>query len=205
LMHFNMQEFGAKKPPFLQLGKQSFLLEEVISTPDDPSGWTGFTSFANLVEEAKTVKLGNVKPVMLEFGSLTTFNRMNARTKVYGDHYARLPLPQYVFPGLARRWQELAPPELADVVQREQIEHYIENDGVIIEDYDLMTHRVNFVKHPQNGFVGTCTYVLRGPDEEMTADASLSVRRQLLLLAQFAFYCGLGYKTPMGMGQVRYG
>jgi CRISPR-associated endoribonuclease Cas6 len=229
LMHFNMEEFGARKPPFMQLGKQAFLLEEVISSPDDPSGWTGFTSFTNLVEEAKMVKLGNAKPVTLEFGSLTTFNRTNAMNRVYGDHYARLPLPQYVFPGLARRWQELAPPELVNVVRREQIEQYIENDGVIIEDYDLKTHRVNFVKHPQNGFVGTCIYQLRGPDEETgrtgavecrfiehvpaptmldkeaTNAAPLPVRRQLLLLAQFAFYCGLGYKTPMGMGQVRYG
>ena len=46
----------------MQLGKQAFLLEEVISAHDDPSGWTGFTSFTNLVEEAKTVKLGNAKP-----------------------------------------------------------------------------------------------------------------------------------------------
>ena len=73
----------------------------------------------------------------------------------------------------------LAPPELVNVVQREQIEQYIENgSAVIISDDDLKTHRVNFVKHPQNGFVGTCTYQLRGPDEETTADASLPVRRQ---------------------------
>jgi len=28
-------------------------------------------------------------------------------------------------------------------------------------------------------------------------------RQQMLLLAQLAFYCGIGYKTAMGMGQVR--
>src|SRR5690349_11339276 len=32
----------ASPRPFMQIGKQSFLLEEVISHADDPSGWTGF-------------------------------------------------------------------------------------------------------------------------------------------------------------------
>ena len=31
----------------------------------------------------------------------------------------------------------------------------------------------------------------------------LTVRQQLYLLAHLAFYCGVGYKTPMGMGRVR--
>src|SRR5438067_8485940 len=30
LMHFNMNELGTKKSPFLKIGKQSFLLEEVL-------------------------------------------------------------------------------------------------------------------------------------------------------------------------------
>src|SRR6266487_3070895 len=49
LMHFNMTEMGVKKSPFMQIGKQMFLLEEVISSPDDSADWTGFTSFAKLV------------------------------------------------------------------------------------------------------------------------------------------------------------
>ena len=88
-------------------------------------------------------------------------------------------------------------------MQKERIERYVETDGVVIEDYDLRTHQVQFAQHPQRGFVGTCCYQLRGPDEATTPDAPLTVRQQLLLLAQLAFYCGVGYKTPMGMGQVR--
>src|SRR5947199_5743736 len=52
LMHFNMTEVGVKKSPFMQIGKQMFLLEEVVSSPDDPTDWTGFTSFAKLVDRA---------------------------------------------------------------------------------------------------------------------------------------------------------
>ena len=104
---------------------------------------------------------------------------------------------------MARRWQELAPPELIPVVQADQIEHYIQHDGIIIDDYTLQTHRVNFANHPQLGFVGMCKYHLRGPDEVPSEDSPLTIRQQLLLLARLAFYTGIGYKPAMGMGQVR--
>ena len=59
----------------MQLGKQQFLLEEVVADNDDTSGWTGFTSFDKLAEKARTLKLGRMEPLTLEFDSLTTFNR----------------------------------------------------------------------------------------------------------------------------------
>src|SRR5205085_8137975 len=137
-------------------------LEEVIATSDDPGNWTGFTSFTNLAEKAKTLRLNNPEPLTLQFNSLTTFNWVSSKSKTYGNHYARLPLPQYVFPGLARRRRELAPPELVGIVQKERIEEYIQDDGIIIEDYDLKTHRVSFVSHPQRGFVGPPGQRMRG-------------------------------------------
>lgn len=188
--------------PFMQIGRQQFVLEEMVLGNDDPSGWTGCTSLLEMIERARAQHLASVHPLTLEFASLTTFNRTNIRTRNYGPHYARLPLPTYIFPGLARRWQEIAGSELAAVVQRELIEQYIEEDGMIIVDYDLKTHRLKFTTHQQQGFVGTCKYHLRGPDERVQPGA-LTVRQQILLLAQLAFYCGVGYKTSMGMGRVR--
>ena len=202
LMRFNATEFGGTKPPFMQLGKQTFLLDEVIAEPDESSGWADCTSFSNLVDWARTLRLGSVESLELEFASLTTFNRSNKRSQVYGGHSALLPLPQYVFPGLVRRWQELAPPELEGVVQGELVEQYVENEGIIISDYALRPHQVCFANHPQRGFVGRCVYDVRGPDEKVTEEAALTVRQQILMLARLAFYCGVGYKTAMGMGQV---
>jgi hypothetical protein len=201
LMSFNMT--GAKSLPFVVIGKQTFLLEEVISSPDDPSGWTGFTSFASLVEQARARSLGRAQLLELEFASLTTFNWLHIANKIYGSHYARLPLPRYLFPGLAKRWHEVAPPELAHVVQVDRVRAYVEAEGVVIEDYNLQSHCVQFAEHPQKGFVGTCTYLLREPDEPSNADAPLTVRQQIVLLSQLAFYTGVGYKPAMGMGQVR--
>jgi len=165
LMDFNTKGSSTRKPPFMQLGKQQFLLEEVVFDTDDSSGWTGFTSFDKLAEKAKTLKLGRMEPLTLEFASLTTFNRSNARNRIYGPHPALLPLPQYVFPGLARRWQELAPPDLAGMVQEERVEQYALNDGIIIVDYNLKPHTVKCTMHWEQGFVGNRNYLLRGPDE----------------------------------------
>ncbi len=204
LMHFNMNELVSKQQPFMRIGKQLFSLEEVIMNNDDQSGWAGFLSLAALVEKTKTLKLGATEPLTLEFASLTTFNRSNVRNKAYGVYHALLPLPQYIFPSLARRWEELAPSELVGVVQQDHIEQYIQGDGMIIVDYDLKTHHVKFTTHEQPGFVGMCKYHLRrGPSEATTPENRLTVRQQILLLARLAFYCGVGYKTSMGMGRTR--
>jgi CRISPR-associated endoribonuclease Cas6 len=203
LMNYNQGNAGERKPPFMRLGKQTFLLEEVLIGNDDPSGWTGFTSFSNFAEKAKALKLGKVEALTLEFDSLTTFNRSNAKSRAYGGYHALLPLPQYVFPGLARRWQELAPAEYQNLIDMNAIEQYIEDDGIIITDYNLKPHQVRFTNHSQPGFVGTCKYALRGPDDPTTEELPLTVRQQLMLLSQLAFYCGVGYKTAMGMGRTR--
>jgi hypothetical protein len=88
-------------------------------------------------------------------------------------------MPQYFFPGLAMRWQELAPPEFAWVVQIERIAPYIENEGIVISAYNLKPHQVHFTTHMQPDFVGRCMYALRGPDEAVTEEAALTVRQQL--------------------------
>ncbi len=189
--------------PFLQIGKQSFLLEEVVSHADDPSGWTGFTTCESLVEDARRKRFLLSQPLSLEFSSITSFNRIRNSTKPYGNHFARLPLPSYVFGGLANRWQEIAPPALRHMVQYKRIQEYIETEGLIIDDYQLQTHNVYFPQGSQSGFVGTCRYILRGPDDPPTTDEPLTARQQILLLSWLAFYTGVGYKPTMGMGQTR--
>jgi len=203
LLHSNMAALGKREQAFMKIGKQSFALEEVVISRNDTTPWIGVTSFAQLLAEVQALKLHRTHALTLLFDSLTTFNRSNLRGDSYEKHYARLPFPHYVFPGLARRWQELAPPELAEIVQKELIEQYIEDERIVIDDYELKTHYVSFVRHPQKGFVGSCTYHLRGSDENTTPEYPLSIRQQILLLARFAFYTGCGYKTTMGMGRVR--
>lgn len=206
LFHRALMEFhtrgNAAAPPFMQLSKQLFLLEEVTLATNDTSGWTDFATLADLVERAKQERFGRNPALTLEFASLTTFSRGSAKVG-YGGYHALFPLPEMVFQNLLKRWEDIAPPELAGVVQRERVEQYLQEDGVIVIDYALKAHHVHFTTHLLRGFLGTCTYQLRGSDEKMTLDAPLSVRQQIHLLAQLAFYSGVGYKTAMGLGQAR--
>lgn len=197
LLRSDMSTRGTQRP-FMRLGKQAFALEEVVTT--DASGWTGFTSYDALVEHVQTSKVSNAFGV--EFASLTAFSWTN---KTYGNYYANVPLPAYIFPMLAKRWQVVAPSALSSVVQPEHIEHYVRNDGMILQDYELHSHIVTFPRHPQRGFVGTSRYMMRRASEDISSveNTSIAVQQQILLLARFAFYSGIGYKTAMGMGQVR--
>lgn len=200
LTAFNTAQRGANNVPFIQLGKQRFLLEEVVISNDDPTHWTGFTSLTTLIEQAKQVQFG--AHLTLEFASLTAFSRGNSKSG-YGSHTLILPLPQFVFQNLARRWQDIAPPEFVGIVQSEQVEKYLQEDGVVIVDYDLKPHHVHFTTHQQPGFLGSCTYQLRGPHEPSPTESPLTIQQQIALLAHLAFYSGIGYKTAMGLGQAR--
>jgi len=202
LTQFTLAEAGATTLPFIHLGKQLFLLEEVILAKDDPTGWTGFTSLTTLIEKAQRTYFGKNAEFTLEFASLTTFSRGNSKTG-YGAHHVMLPIPLFVFQNLLKRWQDVAPPDLVGIIQKERLEQYLQDDGTIVIDYDLKAHHVQFTTHQQRGFLGTCTYQLRGPDERTTPEAPLTVRQQLYVLAQLAFYSGIGYKTAMGLGQAR--
>jgi CRISPR-associated endoribonuclease Cas6 len=202
LMNFNAAQTGSTLPPFLRLGKQLFLLEEVLLTNDDTSGWTGFISLTTLIEQAKAMRFASNTSLTLEFGSLTTFSRGSSKNG-YGTHAAMFPLPQLIFSNLIRRWEDIAPPELAPMIQKERIEQYLQEDGIIVLDYDLNAHHVHFTTHLQRGFVGTCTYQVRGHEERSGSGEALSLHQQIYLLTQLAFYCGVGYKTAMGLGQVR--
>ncbi len=206
LMHFypHPQQISSH---FLQIGKQRFTLEEVILTPTHASGQCGFTSLATLVEQAQTLHGDALEHLTLEFSSLTTFNR--STREGYGNHYALLPLPSYLFPNLAKRWEDIALPEMVAVVQPRLLEEYTLQDGVIITDYELHPHHIHFTKHVQPGFIGHCTYRSRdaarlaSPNGERSEETLLSLQQQLWLLAQLAFYSGAGYKTSMGMGRTR--
>jgi len=71
---------------------------------------------------------------------------------------------------------------------------WMRRECVRVTQGDLQTHVVHFPNFVQKGFTGTCTYSFR--DEGVS---------ELAILAAFAPYAGVGYKTTMGMGQVQTG
>ena len=115
--------------------------------------------------------------ISLEFQSPTAFKQGKKTIQPF-------PLSELVFGSLLRRWNAFAPEDL----------HFpqIEWQGRV-SAFDLKTQVLRLEGGPQIGSVGWVRY--RFPDAEQARIASI--------LAQYAFFAGVGYKTTMGMGQVQ--
>ena len=147
--------------------------------------WAGYTSWAQLAADAPPDE-----EITLEFASPTAFG---FGQKEWGKKVVVMPDPALVFGSLLRSWNHLAPSSLQ--VDREAITAYLE-EHVVIQRIRRLETRIQEFKHaPQVGFVGQVTYGLMGADDW--------ARRVLNALADLAFYCGVGMKTAMGMGQCR--
>ncbi len=166
-------------PCEVRLGEAKLLLTRLVSTPaSDSTGWAGRTSWQELVSTPTHYT------ITLSFTSPTAFN-------ISGNYFALVPEPILVWESLIRSWNAYAPDPLhiERQVLRDTLRHHI-----TITACDLSTHILHYPKYAQKGFTGTCTYHL--PQEEEQA-------AQLTRLAAFARFAGVGYKTTMGMGQVR--
>ena len=115
------------------------------------------------------------KFIELQFFTPTSFKQ--------GKNIQPFPLPELVFNGLLRRWNIFAPEKL----------HFpkIEWSGVVAA-YELKTYAMKMEGGAEIGAEGWVRY--RFADNEQARIAAI--------LANFAFFCGIGRKTAMGMGQV---
>jgi len=171
----------AKSPPsMVRLGERRCRVSCVFAPPVDHL-WVGASTFDEL--RSRWSRRSVPRSVRLVFLSPTTFK---------GDAPVRFPEVGLVFKSLLRHWKEYAPPsaQFPDGFE-ESFLSSVHEDG-----YEIYTvGPLDLGKDKRRGFVGTCTY---------SADfgASPSVQSALHVLADFAFYAGVGLKTTMGMGQV---
>ncbi len=143
--------------------------------------WAGTSSFADIYNSA--VSFSNViHKLSLQFYSPTTFRSQ-------GVNYP-LPDPQKVFTNLLYKWNHYSPVYLGDNFKNFVV------DSVFPAAYKLMTRIMHFSNYKQVGFVGQCSYGIKRQSEDIMV-------RVVHMLADFAFYAGVGYKTTMGMGQTR--
>ncbi len=166
-------------PVQVRLGEASFKVTRLISTEaSDPTGWAARTSWEELVATPMR------HSIMLSFASPTAFN-------ISGKFFALFPEPPLVWESLVRSWNSYAPDPLK--IEKEALQDLLRHK-VTVTGCSLSTHTLHYPKYTQKGFAGTCTYALL----EDGARAA-----QLARLAAFARFAGVGYKTTMGMGQVR--
>lgn len=155
-----------------------------VTIDKDKHRWAGRTSYQSLAAPYLLSKVKTKFRFGLEFKSPTAFRQ--GKKKITHP----IPMGHWVFQGLLRRWNEHSPITLA-----EEMNDYVEN-SVILTRYDLETKAVPSKKNIQTGCVGEAQFAFIEKDRFGA--------NMLNLLAEYAFYSGVGYQTTTGMGQTRY-
>ena len=153
--------------------------------------WSGSATYADLVQSAKTDTR-----MSFRFYSPTAFRRMTPRgQKTRNDTYVDL---VRCYQSWVNKWNAFAPVKL----DKAEILAFITEHGQVT-NVTAKSRALNFGRHTEVGWVGTCTCVFRPPGGLAEDSLDEGLLRAANCLANFAFYCGTGYKTTMGMGQTR--
>lgn len=169
-------------PAILRLHAGQFSVVQVSSQPQDHA-WAMRMPYGALYTMALGHESGARPQVTLVFESPTAF-RSQGQTLLF-------PLPRLVFGSLVQRWNRNAPHPLDEGL----IDAF--DTGLDVDRYTLKTQMQNFGRYQlQACFVGQCTF---GARKGVPAEVAWGMR----LLARFAFFAGVGYRTTMGMGQVQ--
>lgn len=170
---------GKAEAPCIRLGDAHFLVSEILTTPGSHP-WAGFTTVSELQACLDKPPPESFK---FEFHSPTSF-------KLQGSHVELIPYPKHVFGSLATAWRALTGENMVAALE-----------NFAAQNLQLILHRLDrraltLHNHPQLGIVGLVEYKFQSPDNSRMA-------RALSLLADLAFYTGMGRKTAQGMGMVR--
>ena len=176
--------------PSIRLGGATFQLSRLVASGAETKDWSGAKIYEDLIESA-----GTEPRMRVRFYSPTAFRELSPR----GQKTRNEPTIDLVrcYQSWINKWNAFAPmqidkPALLDFVAR--------HAGLTV--VESKSRMLDFGKHKAIGFVGGCAYqffVERQSEGRVDTD----MLRLANLLADFAFYCGTGYKTTMGMGQTR--
>ena len=123
------------------------------------------------------------RKLTLRFVSPTAF-RSGGRNMLF-------PLPRLVWQSADRAWSAVSRVDFGRHL------HRLAEEDIHASRFALSTRILHFDRSRQVGVVGRCEYILCGTHEDLC--------RAFHLLARFSEFSGLGMKTTMGMGQVRFG
>ena len=183
--HFG-KAFLTFKFPAIRLGDAEFQVKQLVSHAAEERSWSGNTTYAELAELAKSDT-----QMSFQFYSPTAFRKMTPRgQKTRSDTYLDL---VRCYQSWVNKWNAFAPIKL----DKQAILAFITDHGQVTS-IKAESRALNFGKHTEVGWVGRCDCVFYPED---SLDENLL--RVANCLADFAFYCGTGYKTTMGMGQTR--
>jgi len=156
-----------------------FVVTKLVTIPCQDTRWSGYTDWNSIANSSQPSRM-----LTIRFHSPTTFRQASGNTVQ--------PYPDLVFGSWWDKWNAFAP----NPVQMPRDERARVLASISTARCNISTRMLDFGPFKQVGFVGTVSYDLSRLSEHE--------RRWLDLLARFAFYCGTGAKTTMGMGQTSY-
>lgn len=161
----------------VRIGEAVFTIATVAARAEEHAD-AGQESYESL--QARWKDLPPPETFRLQFLTPTTFR--------VGRHEQPFPLPRWVFRSLRDVWNAFGPEAL------ELPEELIET-RVVLSNWRGETRRVELGERRTVGFLGAFTYRVLDPSPDL--------RRSIGLLADLAFYAGVGWQTTHGLGQVR--
>ncbi len=151
-----------------------FRVEEVETLPRKESP-ASFQSYQGILDDADYSR-----KIDMEFLTPTVFRSGGKRNNIF-------PEPTLVFGSYWNKWQVLSPVKMAD-----NLNSYFEQ--ISVTRYRLESRIWDFGSYQEVGYSGTCRFEI---DPNVPDDTVARINA----LADFAYFCGTGAKTTMGMGQ----
>jgi CRISPR-associated endoribonuclease Cas6 len=156
------------------LGPADLLIANILGTPQLDQPWANACTYSQLYDRASETN----RLIAFSFATPTTFRQ--------GKFDSVIPTRDCVFNSILSRWNKYSSIALPDSIQ----------DALFASFVNIKTEVVNNYHSSFIGIVGEVSYRIMGDVEPL-------VIKQINALADFALYCGVGRKTPMGMGMTR--
>jgi len=183
-----------KLPKTLTLYKMDFRVDGYTLNPREHA-WAGQSSFAEIAQDSQYAKASC--DARMEFVSPTAFRNQRTDTA--------LPIPGKVFRSLAEKWNAFCP----ESMQLQDIWPDFANDSILVSELTAVnTVHWEFAERTRGaatGFTGTVGFTLLPQDKVKKSWQLYWEGADVVMqsLAHFAFYCGVGHHTTIGMGQAR--
>lgn len=187
--HFG-NAFLTQSFPSIRLGEARFQLSRLVASAGVDTDWSGSHTYEDLLEFAQP----DTK-IRLEFRSPTAFRELTPHGKKTRNH-ANIDLIR-CYQSWINKWNAFAPMQ----IDKGRLLDFVAHHGGLTT-VESKSKMLDFGKHKEIGFVGSCGYQFFS-DRGAKSKKEGETLRMANLLADFAFYCGTGYKTTMGMGQTR--
>ncbi|MFC1960711.1 CRISPR system precrRNA processing endoribonuclease RAMP protein Cas6 [Chloroflexota bacterium] len=176
-----LEKLLADPPAAAELENVSLPVVGITADPEKHP-WAGQTMFEEIAAPYLLARQQSPRRLKLQFASPTGFR--------HNDMTMAVPLPSLVFGGLADRWNAFSPIGVSPEVRA------YSDASVAMTNYRLHSQAIpQKAGAAQIGAVGEAGYVAVRYDRYWMA--------VLGLLADFAFYGGVGRGTTTGLGQVR--